>query len=509
MENKKEEHKLAFVCKQESHTNDETQSKRHNAQPNVIVVPSAKISSSSPSLENTPNSNQQQQASIVQRPYNAQSASEQLSAMDFPSQASAAGALNQWHQYPHLFAQSASPFWQSHPPSAVAGPSLGANVPTIYHPFTDTGFPAAPSSTTQTPPPSYWGPSSYMAQLYQMQHPYVHSFPDALNFSSATPKVPNCSASAENYSQIGNIKSPSELTQKYQQLWEAEKAKNVELRRVTHKLRAKVSGYKDKLKKLKKEVSSFKQKTELAFKQVNGTVPAGPTQPLKKRGRPNLSLASVDALNESYLLAGGKRPSMCNSLSQNKSPFEKVKPIFEKVILKKVENKEITTRFTTKMAQQENNVNSLNTGKDVSCNIQINQIYPIKSASQGHVHQESEGVQTWGSRVHVNFGKGKDLGSSEVLNHDKSVSSKKYIGNTGLNAGKHLEDDVMDVSDDIFIQRGQNIAPGWSLRLAEEDDVSEYIEGSAKDENEAMGDDTSSAEEIGVTKELGGWLPHG
>ncbi|XP_022631698.1 uncharacterized protein LOC106776620 isoform X3 [Vigna radiata var. radiata] len=441
--------------------------------------------------------------------------------MDFPSQASAAGALNQWHQYPHLFAQSASPFWQSHPPSAVAGPSLGANVPTIYHPFTDTGFPAAPSSTTQTPPPSmcynypfpvfpcYWGPSSYMAQLYQMQHPYVHSFPDALNFSSATPKVPNCSASAENYSQIGNIKSPSELTQKYQQLWEAEKAKNVELRRVTHKLRAKVSGYKDKLKKLKKEVSSFKQKTELAFKQVNGTVPAGPTQPLKKRGRPNLSLASVDALNESYLLAGGKRPSMCNSLSQNKSPFEKVKPIFEKVILKKVENKEITTRFTTKMAQQENNVNSLNTGKDVSCNIQINQIYPIKSASQGHVHQESEGVQTWGSRVHVNFGKGKDLGSSEVLNHDKSVSSKKYIGNTGLNAGKHLEDDVMDVSDDIFIQRGQNIAPGWSLRLAEEDDVSEYIEGSAKDENEAMGDDTSSAEEIGVTKELGGWLPHG
>ncbi|XP_047151658.1 uncharacterized protein LOC124823496 isoform X1 [Vigna umbellata] len=441
--------------------------------------------------------------------------------MHFPTQASAAGALNQWQQYPHLFAQSASPFWQSHPPSAVAGPLLGANVPTIYHPFTDSGFPAAPSSTTQTPPPSmcynypfpvfpcYWGPSSYMAQLYQMQHPYVHNFPDALNFSSATPKVPNCSASAENYSQIGNNKSPSELNQKYQQLWEAEKAENVELRRVAHKLRAKVSGYKDKLKKLQVEVSSFKQKAELTFKQVIGTVPAGTTQPLKKRGRPNRSLASADALNESYLLTGGKRPSMCNSLSQNKSPFEKVKPIFEKVILKKVENKEITNRFATTMAQQENNVNILNTVKDGSCNTQINQTYPIKSACQGHVHQESEGVLICESRVHVNFGKDKDLRPSEVLNHDKSASSKKYIGNTGLNSGKHLEDNVKDVLDGIFIQQGQNITPGWSLRLAEEEDVSEYIEGSAKDEDEVTGNDTSSAaEEIGVTKNLGGWLPH-
>ncbi|KOM44915.1 hypothetical protein LR48_Vigan06g022100 [Vigna angularis] len=463
MENRKKDKKLAFVCNQESHTTDETQTKRHNAQPNVIVVPSAKISSSSASLENTPNSNQQQQASIVQRPYTPQSATQQFLAMHFPTQASAAGALNQWQQYPHLFAQSASPFWQSHPPSAVAGPLLGAIVPTIYHPFTDSGFPAAPSSTTQTPPPSmcynypfpvfpcYWGPSSYMAQLYQMQYPYVHNFPDALNFSSATPKVPNCSASAENYSQIGNIKSPSELTQKYQQLWEAEKAENVELRRVAHKLRAKVSGYKDKLKKLQAEVSSFKQKAELAFKQVIGTVPAGTTQPLKKRGRPNRSLASADALNESYLLAG-----------------------------------------------------------DGSCNTQINQTYPIKSACQGHVQQESEGVLICGSRVHVNFGKDKDLRPSEVLNHDKSASSKKYIGNTGLNSGRHLEDNVKDVLDGIFIQQGQNITPGWSLRLAEEEDVSEYIEGSAKDEDEVMGDDTSSAaEEIGVTKNLGGWLPHG
>jgi len=111
-------------------------------------LPSAKISSSSPSPNSAPNSNQQKQPSIVQN------GTEQLLAMHFPTQASLPGALNQWQQYPPLFAQSASPFWQSHPPTTVTGPLLGANGTAIYQPSTDTGFPGAPSSRTQTLPPS-------------------------------------------------------------------------------------------------------------------------------------------------------------------------------------------------------------------------------------------------------------------------------------------------------------------------------------------------------------------
>lgn len=67
-----------------------------------------------------------------------------------------------------------------------------------------------------------WNPSSYMAQLYQMQHPYVFSFPGAPNFSSATPKVPDCLASGEHSSQKGIMRPPSKLSQKHQQLWEAQ-----------------------------------------------------------------------------------------------------------------------------------------------------------------------------------------------------------------------------------------------------------------------------------------------
>jgi len=74
-----------------------------------------------------------------------------------------------------------------------------------------------------------WDPSSYMAQLYQMQYPYIHSFPGALNFSSATPRVPNCLTSGEHSSQIGNITPPSKLSQKHQQLWEAQVSTSLHL----------------------------------------------------------------------------------------------------------------------------------------------------------------------------------------------------------------------------------------------------------------------------------------
>ncbi|ESW28672.1 hypothetical protein PHAVU_002G008000 [Phaseolus vulgaris] len=503
MENKKKDQKHNFVCNQESQTNDEPQTKRKNAQPNVTVVPSAKINSSSPSLHGALKSNQQQQPSIVQWPYTPQNARGQSLAMHFPTQASPPGALNQWQQYPHLFAQAASSFWQSHPPSAVAGPLLGANVSTIYQPFTGTGFSGAPSSATHTLPPNMcyhypfpgfpcpWDPSSYMAQLYQMQYPYIHSFPGALNFSSATPRVPNCLTSGEHSSQIGNITPPSKLSQKHQQLWEAQTEENIQLWSVINKLQAEVSDYKDQLKKLEEEVSSFKQKAEVATKQVIGT-----TQPLKKRGRTRQSMASEDALNESRLLAVGKKPAVCNSFSQNKSHFEKVtSPI--KVILKKVGNKEITTS-TTAMVQQENNVNILNAVKDVNCKTQINQIYPIKSACQSHVHQEYQGVQTCGIGVNANFGKDKDLKlvyfdqsvPHKVSNNDMGVSSNKHIGitgngNIGLKSGRHSPDTAKDVSgvarqsifhNGIFFQQRRNINPGWSLS-SEEEDASEDMAG--------------------------------
>ncbi|KAG5070009.1 hypothetical protein AAZX31_01G184000 [Glycine max] len=438
-----------------------------------------------------PNSNQQQQPPIVQWPCTPQNATEQFLTMHFPTQASPPGALNQWQQfqYQQVFAQTASSFWQPQPP--------GANVPSFFQPFTDTGFQGGPSSTIQTLLPNMschytfpgfphsWDPPSYMAQLYQMQHPYVFSFPGAPNFSSATPKVPDRLASVEHSSQNGIMRPPSKLSQKHQQLWEAQSAENVKLWSVINKLQAEVSDYNDRLKKLEEEVSSFKKKAEVPTNKVIGTIPVLTVQP-KKRGGPKRSLASVDPSYESHLPAGGKKPALSNYLYQSKSPFGAVKsPIFEKVILKKVENKEITTRSTTTMVQHESNVNILNAVKDVSCNTQINQSNPIMSACQGQV--------PCGNGVNVNFGKDHDLKvvysepsqPDKVLKNSSMGVSAKSVGNTGNgNVGltscapsQDTAKDMLDVArrsffhNGSFIQQGGNITPGWSLSFANEEDA--------------------------------------
>ncbi|KAK7406403.1 hypothetical protein VNO78_08027 [Psophocarpus tetragonolobus] len=526
MEDKRKDQKPGILSNQEYRTNDEPQSKQENAPPNVVVGPTAKISSPSPSYHNVPNSNQ---PPIVQWPYAPQNATEHWLALHFPTQASQHIALNQWQQlpYPQVYAQSAS------------------FSPTIFQPFADTGFQGGTSSVTQTLLPNMfyhyrfpgvpcsWGPSSYMAQLYQMQHPYVvNRFPVAPNFTSTTPKVSDCLASGEHSSQREIWRPPLKHSQKHQQLWEGQKTENGQLWSLINKLQVEVSDYKDRLKKLEEEVSSFKQK-EVPSNEVIGTIPVGITQP-KKRGRPNKSLASVDALYESHLQAGVKKPALSNRLAQSVSPLGKVKtPIFEKVILKKVENKELTTRSITTMMQRESNVNILNVSKGESCNTRINQSNPPMPACQGQVHREYQGIQS-GNGVDVNFGKKKELKlverelsqPDEVLNNSDTGVSGKYIvgntgnGNVGLTSGivssEGTAKDVLDINrqsflhNGNFIQQGGNITSGWSLGFANQEEASEdAMEGSIKDESEVTGDDTSSAvEEIGVTKYQGGWLEH-
>ncbi|RDX65751.1 hypothetical protein CR513_55565, partial [Mucuna pruriens] len=477
MENKKKDQKPGFVCNQDSQINDEPRSKQDNAQANVSVGRSAKTSSPSPSHDSTPNPNRQQQPPIVQWPYTPQNATEQFLAMHFPTQASPPGALSQWQQLPHpqVFAQSASPFWQSHPPG---GPSSTTQplVPNMYYHYTFPGFPCK-YATFSLHMARSWDPSSYMAQLYQMQHPYVYSVPGALSFSSATPRVPDCLASGESSFQRGIIRPHAKLSQKHHQLWEAQSVENVQLWSVINKLQAEVSDCKDRLKKLEDEISTLKQKAEVPTNKVIGTIPAGTAQPLKKRGRPKRSSTSVDASYESpHLRAGGRNPSLNNSPSQNKSP------IFEKVILKKVGNKNIANRADATMVQREsNNVNILNGVKDVSCNnIQISQSNPIMSAYQGQVHQQPALCSNSG--VNVNFG---NTGN----------------GNVGLTCGIPCQDTAKDVlHNGSLIRQGGNITPGWSLSFANKEDASGNMERSGKDENEVMEDDTiSAAEEIGVT----------
>ncbi|KAK7307707.1 hypothetical protein VNO77_41013 [Canavalia gladiata] len=402
---------------------------RKNTESNLTLCPNAKTSS--PSHDSVPISNQQQQPSIVQWPYMPQNATEQFLSMHFPTLTPSPGAFNQWQQFQQgqLFAQSTPPFWQ--PQQTVAGgPSLGANVPTI-----------APSSTTHTLVPNMcypysfpgfsgpWNPSSCLGQLYQMQHPYAYSFPGALTFSSAAPRMPGCSASGEHSFQIGIIRPAATLPQEHQQLWEAQSVENVQLRSEINKLQAEVSDYMDRIKKLEEEVSSLKQK--VPTDKVIGTIPVRTRLPAK-RGRSKRSLISLDALHGSHPQTGSRKPVLNNPQFVSKSP------IFEKVILKKVENKEIPFGSTTTV-QRENNNKILNAVKDMGCNIQINQSNPIMAAYQGQGQVQACGsgpALSFPSRVNVNFANEEEEGPEDAIVRSGNNENEEEMGDDTSSAAE-------------------------------------------------------------------------
>jgi hypothetical protein len=120
---------------------------------------------------------------------------------------------------------------------------------------------------------------------------------------------------------------------------------------MVNKLQAEVSDYKARLTKLEEEVSSLKKhKVEKPINEIVSTIPEGTGQP-RKRGRPSKkSSTSINAFLHESQIAHGRKPIL------SKPQFEIKSPIFKTVVLKKVENNEISTH-STKCIGNTSNVN--------------------------------------------------------------------------------------------------------------------------------------------------------
>ncbi|WJX55205.1 hypothetical protein P8452_41003 [Trifolium repens] len=282
--------------KNNKHSSFEPQNNQNKAEANMT------IGQSSASHDNVPNSNQQQQTSMYQWPY-------------YTSQNSTQAP---WQQFP--LPQQSHVFW----------PQLfGTNIPPFIQSFNANGFHANPNvleatfSTTQhlVPNMSYhvgytfpgslapWNQSSCLAQMNQLQHAYVPNFAEAQSTETA-------------------------------KLWS-----------IVCKLQAEVSDYKARITKLEEEVSSLKKhKVEKSINEIVSTIPVGTGQP-RKRGRPSKkSSTSINAFLHESQLAHGRKPML------SKPQFEIKSPIFKTVVLKKVENNEISTH-STKCIGNTSNVN--------------------------------------------------------------------------------------------------------------------------------------------------------
>ncbi|KAK7252742.1 hypothetical protein RIF29_36918 [Crotalaria pallida] len=524
-------------------------------------VPGHSNNISNPSShDNVAYSNQQQHAPIVQwSSYTPQNATQQLMAVSFPNQPPSPGVVNQWQQFlqqVQVFAQSTPPFWP--PPQLPGGGNQahgGANFPPVFQTWQahQTPIPNVAYHVGYPFPgfPGPCNPSSMLGQMQQLQHSHNAYIAGAPGFSSASPTMPSCSTSGEPSSPT---KPTTKLSRKHQQLWDAQSVENVQLRSMVDKLQAEVSDYKDRLMKLEEEVSSLKRdykdhrmkleeevsslkkqkveipKTgviatipvvEIPKTGVIATIPVGSGQPPKRgRGRPpKRSLSSLEQSHEPHPVAQARKPAAINQFQ-----LERKSPIFEKVILKKAESREIPTRMShqenngkilngassaTRMMQPENNGKILN-GPSNSVmpphQRQVNQQYQgIKMSGSGAVFSFASGVK-------INFERDKDKDMkmvyseqsqpNKVSNNGTGVSTK-YIGytgngNHGLTSSNGSARALLDAAHQSVLHDASLIKHGEKIPLESNSANEEYASEELEDENEEeMGDDTSySAEEI-------------
>ncbi|KAH0995966.1 hypothetical protein GBA52_019830 [Prunus armeniaca] len=566
----KKDHKVACATGQQPEAND-ILSKEDQSQPNVTLFTQS-TKTDSPSNGNAPSLNHQY-PSTLQWPYTPQHGVEQSPFMPRPfiaTQAPLPGVINQWPQFPHLqqnasnhqvpqglpptnYSQSAAPLWL---PQRAGYTLPGLNAPATFPSFiafgaTDTSWqtPAAvgggTSTTNQAQVPNFCYPVGYPYPGFpgpcdpswwgqgqgQAQHPLcTYAFPGGY-FTSAPALPPSCTTPLGQSFQKGIIRPPTKLSQKHQQLWDAQSAENVQLWNVINHLQSEIMDYKNSLLRLEVEVSSLKLAAEVPSlkpaaeeptAQVSVAVLSG--QP-SKRGRPKRSVASVDALpspGESHRRTRGRKPAACKI-----HQFEMKQHVFEKVILNKVEDKE-KAYHSTAAAEQGNNISNVVAHSGGS--LEVNGSNSMMPEFHYQFQQDLPNVQMYGiGHTASSEMKGND-DKGNYLRTNNSITSQQTNGtSTKTNLGLHMgaigtasigwpssissepDRNKVNIGSQGFynsgsvIRRGGKIIPGWSF--VSEEDASEKLEdavlGSGKDDNdENMGDDSSSGgEEIARTKD--------
>ncbi|KAA8531509.1 hypothetical protein F0562_006138 [Nyssa sinensis] len=540
MEKKRNDYKFSSTTCQEANETNDLSCKEDQNQPGGGK--NATIGSSS--HENAPSLNQQFQP-IVQWPYTTQPAVEQsplISKPCIPDQSASPIILSMWQQSqhqqpnptaqqfqqnqppPHLV-QSAMPFWL---PQRPAYHLAGTNVPCSYNPFTPVGTsdvnwqgpsitgggisainqPQIPSFCYHVgyPYPGPWDPSSWWGQP---QTPSTYTFPGACNyFSSPSQPVSGCSAAAAESFQKGIIRPPPKLSQKHQQLWEAQSAENVQLWAVVGHLQSELADYKSRLMKLEADILSLKSTAEEPAAHGTGTSLAGLPS---KRGRPKRAIASVNVLpspEEFRSRARVRKPAPCNA------QYEARELNFEKVCLSKVEDKEKAFNSIANIHQVKGDKNATvytnNSGN--------NQISGSGPAFDNHIPGlQISGVGLNSSDLIRSDDKTEDSKAafSFLTQHVKGIESKdasaSYVGtinngNFGWPSNIPLQDcgrGLLNISCQSFYNdgsvTGQGEKSGWSFVNGDDSSISlaNAAVGSPKDKDEETeDDDISGAEDI-------------
>ncbi|XP_021274776.1 uncharacterized protein LOC110409667 [Herrania umbratica] len=553
---KKKKHQKVVTPSQEPDSNDLLSKEEQNQSNEALAAKNTKTGS--PSEENLSSLNEQY-PHILQWTCTTQHAAEQSSLNPRPC---APSLVSRWQQVAPLqpntpnhpilqgqptlhLAQSTTPFWlpqrHSYHFPAVSVPATFqsfTSIPTVdasWQPSAITGGTIS-RSQQQVPNlcyhfgpypgfPGPWDPSSWCAHGQQSQPSFNYTSPGGFGyFSSAPPAMPNCSATFGESSQRGIIRPTTKLSQKHQQLWEAQSVENVQLWSVIGQLQSEIADYKSRLIKLEAEISSLKPSVDEPAAQVIRTGLSGAAS---KRGRPKRSVASVDVSaspDESHPRARARKPA-----AGKVQPEARVL-VFEKVALNKLEDRQKTVQSISS-TQKDNGEKIPFVMTNSSVNLEVNGSNLPMPAFNNQVHQGGNGIQICGIDTNSSLqmkSSGDKVGESKAAvsilsqqpKENNKVASITHLGGTNVETlswpvSVHPEDQPRrsihnTISQSFYdngcvIRQAGKLIPSWSFVNEEDasDELEDAVVGSAKDENEEeVGDDVSSeAEEIAQTKD--------
>ncbi|KAK2656720.1 hypothetical protein Ddye_009772 [Dipteronia dyeriana] len=545
---KKKDHKIVCSTNQETLTNDLfiKSNEEQNTSNLALDSKSTKTDNSSHGNETLVN---QQYPPVLQWPHMPQNV-EHFSPLSSVPCVSTSNQVQHGPPPPPHVAQSAMPFWL---PPRPGYQSTAVNVPANFQTFTPLGTinanwqqsPAVIGGLTSSsnqpqvsnicypvgyPQPGFPGPwdsSSWYAQSQQLQPSNMYTLPGGNGyFSPVSPALPGCSASVGQSFQRGIIRPTVKLSQKHQQLWEAQSAENVQLRTVIGQLQTELAEYKSRQMKLETEVSSLKPAVEEPIAQVIGATLSGKAS---KRGRSRRSAASVDVLatpDESYTRARRRKPAATLCKIQ---PSEARTLVFEKVVLNKAEKKE-KAGHSPATTQQETDEKIPNISTDSNSNMEVNGSNLMMPGFDNQVHLENTRIPVSGIELNTSlkakstdnvkiddsnvaisnlsqFSKGKNTKRSSVthtgtaVNRNFGWSSSNIPGNGGRNFLNMSYQDFYDNGSVISQVEGKHI-PGWSFINENNalETLNDAVVTSAKDDDEGdVGEIAGTNDEVAYT----------
>ncbi|KAG5241071.1 Cys-Gly metallodipeptidase DUG [Salix suchowensis] len=262
-------------------------------------------------------------------------------------------------------------------------------------------------------------------------------------FSSQPSNMPGSATSLLQSFQRGIIRTPGKLSQKHQQLWDAQ-------------LQSEITDYKSRIMKLEAEIPPVKQAVEDPIAHVAGSAVSRKSS---KRGRPMKLAAPVDAPpsldKPDQIQAQARKSEPCKGQPEARAH------IFEEVVLYKVENKEEQSNAIVSTADQENKKNS--------------KMLPNNMISNDYMAGDPS------------------IDNKGALATYLGEMNKRNLAWPCIISAKDSAKDVLKISSEAFYNNGSviqqvgNFIPRWSLMMNGEDASNEFADGLvalSKDENE-------------------------